>query len=69
MYISVFIRALFTFVAFAAIQYVFPWYFLAPAGFLAGLFLWKTGDDRALGYGLLIGSVVFAIFAYLYGKV
>lgn len=63
------IRAAFTFVAFLAIQYMVPYYLLVAGGLLAGLFLWRTGDDRALAYGLLIGSTVFGLFAYFYGQV
>ena len=66
---SIFVRAAFTFVAFLIIQYVIPYYFLAGGGVLAGLFMWKTSDDKALAYGLLIGSVLFGIFAFLYGTV
>jgi hypothetical protein len=67
--ISILIRSLFTFVAFVVIQYMIPYYLLVVAGLAAGAFLWKTGDDKALAYGLLIGSVAFGIFAFLYGKV
>lgn len=66
---SILVRAAFTFVACLIIQYVIPWYFLAAGGLLAGLFLWKTSDDRALGFGVLIGSAAFGLFAWLYGNV
>lgn len=66
---AILVRAAFTFVAALIIQYVIPWYFLAAGGLLVGLFLWKTGDDRALGLGVVLGSVVFGIFAWLYGSV
>lgn len=66
---SILVRAAFTFVAFLIIQYVIPWYFLVGGGLLAGLFLWRTSTDRALGFGILLGSVVFGIFAKLYGTV
>jgi hypothetical protein len=63
------VRALFTFVAMLAIQFIIPYYFLAIGGLLAGVFIWKTGDDKALALGLMIGSAVFGVFAYLYGTV
>jgi hypothetical protein len=66
---SVLVRAAFTFVAFLLIQYLIPYYFLVGGGLLAGLFLWKTSDDKALTYGILIGSLVFGIFAGLFGTV
>ena len=66
---SIAVRALFTFVAMLAIQFIIPWYFLAIGGLLAGVFLWKTGDDKALALGLMIGSTAFGVFAYLYGTV
>lgn len=67
--ITIAIRAVFTFVAFLVLQYMIPYYFIAPAGLLVGAFLWKTGEDSALGIGMAIGSVAFGIFAYLYGQV
>jgi hypothetical protein len=66
---SIALRAVFTFVAFLVIQFMIPYYYLAIGGLLAGVFLWKTGDDKALAFGLMIGSVVFGVFAYLYGTV
>lgn len=66
--ISIAIRTVFTFVAFLAIQYVIPYFFLVPGGLLAGAFLWKTGDDKNLGYGLMIGSAIYGIFYHFYGK-
>ncbi|MBL7804862.1 MAG: hypothetical protein JNL02_14070 [Saprospiraceae bacterium] len=66
---SVLVRAAFTFVAFLLIQYVIPYYFLVFGGLLAGLFMWRSGSDRALGIGMIIGSVAFGIFAWMYGNV
>ena len=66
---SIAVRALFTFVAFLALQYIIPYYFLAIGGLLAGVFIWQTGDDKALAFGLMIGSAVFGVFAYWYGTV
>lgn len=66
---SIFVRATFTFVAFLVIQYLIPYYFLVAAGLLAGAFMWKTSTDRALGIGMVIGTVAFGLFAFLYGQV
>lgn len=63
------LRAVFTFVAFVAIQYIIPYFFLAIGGLLAGLYLWRTGEDRQLGIGMLIGTAIFTVFAKLYGNV
>lgn len=52
------------FLVFAGLQYVIIWYFLAPAGLAAGLFMYKTSDDRPMSLGLIIGSILFGIFAY-----
>jgi hypothetical protein len=62
---SILVRAAFTFVAFAIIQYQVPYYFLVLGGVAAGFFLLKTSDDRALSIGILVGSVLFGIFAFI----
>ncbi len=67
--IPILIRATFTFVAFLVIQYKIPYYFLVLGGVGTAAFLWKTSDDRDLTLGVLIGSAVFGIFAFLYGEV
>ena len=65
----VILRIRIVFAAFLALQYLIPYYFLVSAGILAGGFMLKTSDDRPLALGLLIGSVLFGVFAYLYGTV
>jgi hypothetical protein len=62
---SILVRTAFTFVAFSVIQYKIPWYLLVFGGIAAGLFLLKTGDDRALAIGMLVGSILFGIFAFV----
>jgi hypothetical protein len=62
---SILVRAAFTFVAFAVIQYQIPYYLLVVGGIAAGFFLLKTGDDRALALGILSGSIAFGIFAFV----
>ncbi|MFZ4633146.1 MAG: hypothetical protein ACOYNO_02955 [Saprospiraceae bacterium] len=66
---SILVRAAFTFVAFLVIQYGVPYYFLVIGGVLAAAFTWYTGSDRNLAWGIGIGTVVFAVFAVLYGQV
>jgi hypothetical protein len=61
---SILVRVLFTFVAFAVLQYKFYYPVLAIGGLLGGLFVLKATDDRPLGLGLIIGSVLFGIFAF-----
>lgn len=68
-YLSIAIRAAFTFVAFVAIAFKIPYYLLVAGGLIAGLFIWKTSDDRALSIGIVIGSIVFGIFELIYGQV
>jgi hypothetical protein len=67
--LPVLLRVAAVFVAFLGLQFIVPYYFLVGGGLLAGGFLLKAGDDRPLALGLLIGSVVFGVFAYLYGTV
>jgi len=62
--VPILIRTFVTFAIFCAVQYVIPWYLLAPAGIVAGFFMLKTSDDRNTALGVLIGSIAFAIFAY-----
>ncbi len=68
-FVSVLIRTIVTFAIFAALQYVIPWYLLAPAGIVAGFFMLKTSDDRNTSLGVLIGSIAFAIFAYAMAQI
>ena len=63
------LRTVVTFGIFAGLQYVIPWYLLAPAGIVAGVFMLKTSDDRPTALGVLIGSIAFAIFAYAMAQI
>lgn len=63
------LRVILVFAAFLGLQYLIPYYFLVGGGLLAGVFMYYTSDDRALSVALLVGSVLFAVFAYLYGTV
>jgi len=67
--LPVLVRIAAVFVAFLALQFIIPYYFLVGGGLLAGGFMFKTSDDRPLALGLIIGSVVFGVFAFLYGTV
>lgn len=67
--LPVLVRIAVVFVAFLGLQFIIPYYFLVAGGLLAGGFMLKTSDDRPLALGLLIGSVVFGVFANLYGTV
>lgn len=63
--VPILIRALLVFGVFCGLQYLIPYYLLALGGLAAGFFMLKTSDDRPLALGVLIGSGVFAVFAYL----
>lgn len=63
--LPILIRTVLVFAVLFGLQYLIPYYLLAPAGILAGLFLLKTGDDRPLAWGVLAGSIVFGIFAFV----
>ncbi|MBK9337108.1 MAG: hypothetical protein IPM98_11230 [Lewinellaceae bacterium] len=67
--VPVLLRVAGVFVAFLGLQFIIPYYFLVGGGLLAGGFMIKTSDDRPLALGLLIGSIIFGVFAYLYGTV
>lgn len=63
------LRAVLVFALACLVQYLIPWYFLAAGGVVAGLFMFKTSDDRAMALGMLIGSVAFGIFAYFMAQI
>ena len=63
------LRTVIVFAVFYGLQHLIAYYFLAIGGLVAGIFMLKTSDDRPLALGLLIGSVLFAISAYLWGQV
>lgn len=67
--LPILLRTLATFAVFCAVQYVIPWYLLAPAGIVAGFFMLKTSDDRSTAMGILIGSIAFAVFAYAMAQI
>lgn len=69
LFLPVLLRIATVFAAFLALQFIIPYYFLVAGGLITGGFMLKTSDDRPLSLGLLIGSVVFGVFAYLYGTV
>jgi len=67
--LPVLLRIAVVFAAFFGLQFIIHYYFLVGGGLLAGLFMLKTSDDRPLALGLMVGSVVFGLFAHLYGTV
>ena len=69
MFLPTLLRTVVVFAIFCGLQYLIPYYFLAIGGIVAGLFMLKTSDDRPLTWGLLIGSVTFAGFAYAMGQI
>ena len=67
--LPVILRVILVFAVACGLQYLIPWYLLAPAGVVAGFFSLKTGSDRPMALGLLIGSILFAIFAYAMAQI
>ena len=63
-FLPILLRVVLVFAVACGLQYFIPWFYLAPGGIAAGIFMLKTSDDRATAIGLLIGSVAFGIFAY-----
>ena len=62
-------RFVLVFAVLFGLQFIIPYYFLVGVGVLAGGFMLKTSDDKPLAWALLVGSIVFGVFAYLYGTV
>ena len=69
LFLPTLLRVIATFAIFCALQYIIPYYFLVVGGIIAGLFMIKTSDDRPLAMGVLIGSIVFAVFAYAMAQI
>jgi hypothetical protein len=51
------------------LQFLIHYYVLVGVGIVAGGFMLKISDDKPLAWGVLIGSILFGVFAYLYGTV
>ncbi len=65
MFVKTLLRIILVFAAFCGIQYFIHYIVLTIGGFLSGIFMYKTSDDRPLALGVLIGSILFGIFAYI----
>ena len=63
------LRVIIVFAVACGLQYLIPWYLLAPAGLVAGFFMLKTGSDRNMALGMLIGSIAFGVFAYAMAQI
>ncbi len=63
------LRTIATFALFCALQYIIPYYFLVVGGIIAGFFMVKTSDDKPLALGVLIGSILFGIFAFAMAQI
>lgn len=63
------LRVVATFAIFCALQYIIPYYLLAIGGIVAGFFMLKTSDDRPMALGMLIGSIIFAVFAFAMAQI
>lgn len=61
----VFLRTAAVIAVFMVVQYWIPYYLLVGGGLVAGFFTWKTSDDRALALALLMGSVLFGVYAFV----
>jgi hypothetical protein len=62
---SIVVRAAFTAVAMAVIEYQIPYYLLVIGGLATGFFMLKTSDDRPLSIGILAGTIVFGLYAFV----
>ena len=62
-------RAILVFAIFCGVQYFFHYSVVTIGGILAGIFFYTTSYDRPLALGLLIGSIVFGIFAYAMAQI
>lgn len=59
------LRAAITMAVLFVVQYFIPYYLIVGAAIVAGVFMLKTGEDRATSWGILVGGVVFGVFAYV----
>lgn len=65
--LAILLRIVLVFGAFVGLQFIIYYPYLVGGGLAAGAFTYMTSNDRPLAYGLLVGSVLFGVFAYLYG--
>jgi len=68
-FLPILLRSVLVFAIACGLQYFIPWFYLAPGGIAAGIFLFKTSNDRVAAIGMLIGSIVFGIFAYAMAQI
>ncbi|MDO8367769.1 MAG: hypothetical protein Q7T20_13290, partial [Saprospiraceae bacterium] len=68
-FFPILLRVVLVFAIACVLQYLIPWYLLVAGGVVAGFFMLKTSNDRAAALGLLIGSIVFGIFAYIMAQI
>ena len=68
-FFPILLRVVLVFAVACGLQYIIPWFYLAPGGIAAGIFLLKTSDDRVAALGMIIGSVAFGIFAYTMAQI
>lgn len=61
------LRTIVVVAVFGGLQFLIYYPFLVGGGLLAGGFIFKTSNDRPLALGLLIGSVLFGLWAYFFG--
>lgn len=68
-FLPILLRTALVFLVSCGLQYLIPWFYLAPGGIAAGIFTLKTSNDRPLAIGLMVGSVLFGIFAYAMAQI
>lgn len=51
--------------AFSLLQYQIYYPILVAGGLVAGIFMYKTSDNKALTWSFIVGSVLFGVFAYV----
>lgn len=65
----VLLRTLVVFAVLLGLQFLIHYYVLVAAGIIAGAFMLKTSDDKPLAWGILIGCILFGVYAFFFGKV
>lgn len=68
-FLKIALRAVITFAVLAVVQYLIPYYLIAGAAIVAGVFMLGTSDDRPTAIGILVGGIGFAVFAYFMAKI
>jgi hypothetical protein len=63
------VGAVLTFVAFLILQFFFHWGVLVAGGVIGAWFFGRVMGSKRSGWGMLIGTILFGVFAVQFGSV